>query len=130
MPPAFEPYGDEVVISTHPWLISSIVNVFRLAEQFDRGASRQCMQSSVTLASAAARLSLPRGTGVGPRENGDLIRPTKASPWGTYFVPSRLRLRELRPEKAVLSARPDAFRAASGLKRVDPRLHSSTPSIL
>src|SRR6267154_2799734 len=63
-------YGDEVVISTHPWLISSIVNVFRLAEQFYHGASRQCMQSSVTLASAAACLSLPRkqGTGGGPRE--------------------------------------------------------------
>ena len=36
-----------------------------------------------------------------------------------------LRLWEVRPEKAVLSSRPDAFRAASG-KQVDPQLHSST----
>ena len=33
------------------------------------------MRGGLTLASAAARVSLPRkqGTGVGPRENGDLI---------------------------------------------------------
>ena len=82
---------------------------------------------NVELAGRASR-SLPReqGMGVGPGENGGLIRPTKASPCGTYFVPSRLCLRGLRPEKAVLSARPDAFRAASGLKRVDPRFHVST----
>ena len=87
------------------------MNLFRLAEQFDRGASR-----------SAVCLGLPReqGTGVGPREDGDLIRPTKASPQGTYFVPSRLYLRELWPEEAGLSASPDTFRAASGLKRVDP----------
>ena len=48
------------------------MNLFPLAEQFDRGA----------------RLNLPReqGTGVGPRENGDLIRPTEASPGGTYSI--------------------------------------------
>ena len=52
---------------------------------------------------ASARLSLPRGEGteVGPREIGDLIRPTKASRGGIYFIPSSLRLREVRPEKAV-----------------------------
>ena len=70
------------------------------------------MYSSTILASA--RLSLPRdeGTGVKQRENGDLIRPTKASREGTYFVPSSLRLQEVLPEEAVLSASPDALRAA------------------
>ena len=78
------------------------------------------MQSRVTLASA-------EGTGVGPRKNRALIRPAKASQGGTLIVvPSSLRLREVRPEKAVLSAQPDAFRVASGLKWLDPRLHSST----
>ena len=44
----------------------------------------------------------------------------------TYFVPSSLRLRELRLEKAVLSARPDAFRACSErTELVDPRMYSS-----
>ena len=72
----------------------------------------QCTYSSAILASPAARLSLPRkpGTGVGRGENAYLIRPTKASRGGTYFVPFNLRLREVRPEKAVLSVRPDAFR--------------------
>ena len=60
-----------------------------------------------------------------------MIRPpAKASRGGTYFVPSSLRLRESRPEKAVLSARPGCFCAASGLsglKRVDPWLQSSAP---
>ena len=80
----------------------------------------------VILASAAARLSLLReqGTGVGPGENGDLIRTTKASPWGTYLVPSSLRLWALRPEKAVLSARPDSFRAES---RLNKSTHGCTP---
>ena len=63
--------------------------------------------------------------GVGPRENGNLIPPTKASPRGTYLVQSSLRLREVRAEKAVLPVRPDAFRAAGGLKWADPRLHAS-----
>ena len=46
----------------------------------------QCMQRSVILASAA-QLSLHReqGTGVGPRENADLIRPTKNFSMGYMF---------------------------------------------
>ena len=77
------------------------------------------MYSSVTLASA--RLSLPReeGTCVGPREYRDLIRPSKAARGGTYLVPYSLRLREVRPDMAVLSAKPHAFRAASGLLHSD-----------
>ena len=57
----------------------------------------------------------------------DLIRATKASRGGICFVPSSLRLREVRLEKVGLSASPDAFCAASGLKQADPRLHSGTP---
>ena len=121
---AFEPYGNELVISAYlcpmhfDWPIS--LNV-ELAVPY-----WQCLSSSVIRTSA--RLSLPRGegTGVRPRGNGDLSRPSKASRRGTYFILSSLRLREMRPEKAVLSARPDAFGAARGVKRVDPRLHSGT----
>ena len=72
---------DEGVISTHPWLISSIVNVFDWPSELAVGLAGSAYKE----ASVAARLNLPRkrGTGVGPRENGDLIRPTKASPWDT-----------------------------------------------
>ena len=44
-------------------------------------------------------------------ENGDLIHRTETSR-GAEFVPSGLQLREVRPEKAVLSAGPHASRAA------------------
>ena len=83
------------------------------------------MQSSVIPASATVRLSLPRkeSTAIQLRKNGDPIGPTKASR-GTN-IPFILRLREVRPKKAVLSDRPHAFRAASGLKS-DPWLNSST----
>ncbi|SRR5258706_15626406 len=63
--------------------------------------------------------------GVGPREKEELIRPTKASRGGTYFVPSRLRLRELRPEKAaVCQAR--LFPCGEQTEQADPQLHPST----
>ena len=52
-------------------------------------------QRSATLASARLSLHREQGTGVGPRENADLIRAIKASRGGTCFVSSSLRLREL-----------------------------------
>ena len=54
---------------------------------------------------ASICLAREQGTGAGPSEKGDLIRPTEVSPGDTYFVSSRLRLRELGLEEAVLSAR-------------------------
>ena len=81
-----------------------IMNPFRLAEQFNRGTSGSIpavYAGSVILASAT-RLSRPanKGTGVGPKENGDLIRPTKILK-GHKYTPSSMPLRELRPEEVV-----------------------------
>ena len=83
--PAFGPYRDELVITTY--------QSHRLWIHFDWPSNLtvelaipywQCMRRSGILASAA-RLSLRReqGTGVGPREIADLIRPTNASRGGT-----------------------------------------------
>ena len=127
----FEPYGERSRYFVHtedseplncPYLILSIVSPFDWPSNMAVGLTRaiRLVPASVRFANMATR--------VGPRENGDLIRPTKTARGGTYFVPSSLQLGEVRPEKAILSARPHAFRAASGLTRVDYgcMLHSST----
>ena len=69
----------------------------------------QFIYSSIMLASVCLTTKAQES---GQRENGDLIRRAKASRGGTYFVPSSLRLQEVLPEEAVLSASPDALRAA------------------
>ena len=50
-----------------------------------------------------------RGMRAGPRENGDLIRPTKTPRRCTYFVPSSLRLQEVQLQKAVLLVHPSVL---------------------
>ena len=86
----------------------------------------QCMKRSVILASAA-RLSVHRsrarhGSRAIKGEHRSDSRHRGFSRWH-ICCPVQSAFTEMRPDKAVLSARPDAFRAASGL---NPRLHSST----
>ena len=96
-----------------------MVNLCRLTEQFDRGASQQYISPP-----SASR------TGHGSRAKGGWRSDSSHQSFsiGHIFVPSRLCLRELRPEKAVLSAMPNVFRAASGLKRSTTVAFQCTPA--
>ena len=105
------------------------MNPFRLAKHLAVELVRgSILAVHVILASAAARLDLPlaEGTGVGPRESGDLIRPTKASQGGTCPVPSNQHLCVAGERR--LFASPDSFRAKrteTGRPTVAPK---STPA--
>jgi hypothetical protein len=76
-PSAFGPYGERhrYFVCTRPF-----GNPFRLAEECDRGAS---VQRVIRLLPDS--VCPPRTRARAPRENGDLIRPTKTCSYGKHL---------------------------------------------
>ena len=79
------------------------------------------------LAGRASR-SVPREQGMGVRPRGEWRSdsPHQSFSMGHIFCPVQAAFAGIAAGERCPACRPDAFCAASGLKRVDPRLHSSS----